>query len=109
MEATERSCHLVSHSLNNFELVLLSKKLNKNFCSKKIILNTLNKNRLDASKVLLTSVVSIIHGPSGTGKSTVIVELVTNMIAQYPDLKILVCTQSNCAEKIIPALKLQNF
>lgn len=60
----------------------------------------LNLDQIQAIKTDLTEAVTLIHGPPGNGKSTTIF-LILNIIKQHPDIKILICSPSNCTVDLL--------
>ncbi len=60
--------------------------------------DNLNDSQKDAViKALCQKPLSLIHGPPGTGKTTVIVEIVRQVLKMNPRARILVCSQANLA------------
>ncbi|EQC42390.1 hypothetical protein, variant [Saprolegnia diclina VS20] len=57
----------------------------------------MNASQIDAIEYALASKdIALIHGPPGTGKTTTVVELITQCVSQHK-MKILVCAPSNIA------------
>lgn len=55
------------------------------------------EKKLIASKFLATPDLLLVHGPPGTGKTTLIVELIRQQLAENPNAKILLVSQTHVA------------
>ena len=87
--------------------IILGNESQKNNCSPKKLSTKLNQSQREAVIVAVSHPVSLIIGPSGTGKSTTIVNIVENRHLIDKDIKILVTAPSNFAADnlVIPLVK----
>lgn len=62
---------------------------------------SLNSIQMDAVKMALQEPLSIIHGPPGTGKTSVCISIMCSMIQQRDNIRILACAPSNYAVDVL--------
>jgi len=98
---TELSNHGVDHPIaSNILREIFSSELTKELNEEpeiKPISQHINKSQIEAISYALSTPLSLIHGPPGTGKTTTLVELIHQALILNPNQKILVTAPSNIA------------